>query len=76
MLDDNIIKVAVITRQSCFGKKFNLSILHHYFLAPEVNDQSTEGLFDDLKIAHLGESYRQHQGKYPVIFIGLKILKI
>lgn len=62
---DDISEVAVITRPRRFGKTLNLSMLHH-FLAPQVNGQSTEGLFDDLKISELGEAYKQHQGKYEL----------
>ena len=74
VLEDEITQVAVITRPRRFGKTLNLSMLHH-FLASEVNGQSTEGLFEGLKISNLGESYRQHQGKYPVIFISFKDIK-
>lgn len=74
VLEDDFTQVAVITRPRRFGKTFNLSMLHH-FLAPEVHGQPTQGLFDDLKIAELGESYTQHQGKYPVIFISFKDIK-
>lgn len=74
VLDNEITQVAVITRPRRFGKTLNLSMLHH-FLAPEVNGQSTQELFDGLKIAELGETYLQHQGKYPVIFISFKDIK-
>lgn len=74
VMDDKVTKVAVITRPRRFGKTLNFSMLHH-FLAPEVYGQSTQGLFDGLKIAALGEAYMQHQGKYPVIFISFKDIK-
>src|SRR5690348_4901705 len=74
MLDDKVTEVSVITRPRRFGKTFNLSMLHH-FLAPEVNGESTQGLFEGLKIAELGEPYMQHHGKYPVIFISFKDIK-
>ena len=70
----NATKVAVITRPRRFGKTLNLSMLH-YFLAPEVNGQSTQGLFEGLKIAALGDEYMRHQGQYPVIFITFKDVK-
>src|SRR5271163_3093348 len=74
VLEDDITQVSVITRPRRFGKTFNLSMLHH-FLAPEVNGQPTQGLFEGLKIAELGEPYTQHQGKYPIIFISFKDIK-
>ncbi len=74
VLDDRATKVAVITRPRRFGKTLNLSMLH-YFLAAEAYGQSTQGLFDGLKIAALGNEYMQHQGRYPVIFITLKEVK-
>lgn len=71
ILDDKAIEVIVITRPRRFGKTLNLSMLH-YFFAAEAYGSKTQGLFDDLKIAALGERYMQHQGKYPVILITLK----
>ncbi|MBF0205579.1 MAG: AAA family ATPase [Oligoflexia bacterium] len=70
-LDDTSTKVAVITRPRRFGKTLNLSMLR-YFLAAEVNGESTKGLFSNLKIAHCGNdvnggNYISHQGQCPVI---------
>ena len=74
ILDDNATKVAVILRPRRFGKTLNISMLH-YFLASEAYRQSTEGLFDQLKIAKAGEAYMSHKGKYPVIFVTFKDMK-
>ena len=71
ILDDNSAQVAVITRPRRFGKTLSLSMLYH-FLSGIVDDQPTVTLFDHLKIARLGDSYMQHQGRYPVIFITFK----
>ncbi len=71
---DDVAQVAVITRPRRFGKTLNLSMLH-YFLAAKAYGQSTQGLFDGIKIAALGEEYMQHQGKYPVIFVTFKDVK-
>src|SRR5262249_52236069 len=71
ILDEISIKVMVITRPRRFGKTLNLSMLH-YFFAAHAYGRTTQGLFDGLKIAALGEPYMQHQGKYPVIFLTLK----
>ena len=40
VLDNNNVKVSVITRPRRFGKTFNLSTLHH-FLVAEVNQIKT-----------------------------------
>ena len=75
ILDNKNIEVSVITRPRRFGKTFNLSTLHH-FLASEVNQLETEGLFDGLRIATVDDgSYMQYQGKYPVIFVSFKDAK-
>ncbi len=75
ILDNNNISVSVITRPRRFGKTFNLSTLRH-FLAPEVSQTKTAGMFDGLKIATVDNgSYMQYQGKYPVIFISFKEIK-
>jgi len=72
---DNIeTKVSVITRPRRFGKTLNLSMMR-YFLAKQVHGQSTENLFQGLKITEFGDQYMRHQGQYPVIFITLKDLK-
>jgi predicted AAA-ATPase len=71
ILDNAVTQVILITRPRRFGKTLNLSMLH-CFLAAEVNRQSTQNLFNGLKIAEQGEQYWQHQGKYPVIFISFK----
>jgi len=74
ILDDRGTKVVVIMRPRCFGKTLNLSMLH-YFLAEQVYGRSTKHLFDHLNIAHPGDEYMKHQGKYPVVFITLKDIK-
>ena len=70
-LDNNNIKVSLITRPRRFGKTLNLSMLH-YFFAEKVLKKPTEGLFNGLKISKAGEHYMAHQGKYPVIFLTFK----
>ena len=72
--DEN--KVTIITRPRRWGKTLNLSMLH-YFLSAEVYGQKTAGLFDNLLIAtEPGDYIGKHQGKYPVIFITLKDVKM
>lgn len=69
-------KVSLITRPRRFGKTINMSMLQHFF-ASEVAGQPTEGLFHAFAIAreNNGEFLKQHQGKYPVIFITFKDVK-
>lgn len=74
ILDNETTKAIVLTRPRRFGKTFNLSLLHH-FLAPTAYSKSTQSLFDQLNIAHCGNGYMQHQGKYPVISITFKDIK-
>jgi hypothetical protein len=64
--------VILITRPRRWGKSLDLSMLQHFF-ASHVNQQPTQGLFDQLKIATVDDGlYMQHQGQYPVILISLK----
>jgi hypothetical protein len=74
VLDDDVTKVAVITRPRRFGKTFNLSMLQH-FLTQEVYGKETQDLFKHLKITECGDGYMQHQGKYPVVSISFKDIK-
>jgi len=66
-------KVSLITRPRRFGKTMNMSMIQH-FCASEVEGELTEGLFKDFAIAKAdgGKWIKQHQGKYPVIFISFK----
>jgi hypothetical protein len=75
IIDNKDVEVSIITRPRRFGKTFNLSTLHH-FLAPEVNQIKTAGMFDGLKIATVDNgSYMQYQGKFPVVFVSFKNAK-
>jgi hypothetical protein len=71
---DDTAEVILITRPRRFGKTFNLSMLR-YFFADKVNGQSTQELFDGLKIAQSGAQYMQHQGQHPAIFLTFKDVK-
>jgi Predicted AAA-ATPase/PD-(D/E)XK nuclease superfamily len=71
---DDTPQVSLITRPRRFGKSLNLSMLHHFFSA-SVAGRSTQGLFDNLKIAEAGDAYMRHQGQYPVIAISFKDIK-
>ena len=66
-------EITLITRPRRFGKTLTLSMLEH-FLAPEVNGQSTKGLFEGLQISKYPKIMKD-QGQYPVIFLTLKRVK-
>lgn len=67
---------SLITRPRRFGKTLAMSMLQHFFAA-EVDDVSTQGLFDQFAIAKVdnGQFLKEHQGKYPVIFVTFKEVK-
>lgn len=65
---DNKNKVTLITRPRRFGKTLTMRMLQEFF---DVNSDSGD-LFAGLRISQAGETYMQHQGKYPVIFLQMK----
>ncbi len=72
---DDKSEVTLITRPRRWGKTLNISMLQ-YFFAAKVYEQTTQGLFDGLKIAkEQGGTYLKYQGQYPVIFISFKDVK-
>ena len=70
---DTADKVLLITRPRRWGKTLSQSMLQ-CFLSSEVDSVPTKGLFDNLAISKVDDGYyiREHQGKYPVIFISFK----
>ncbi|WP_372629037.1 AAA family ATPase [Cohnella sp.] len=72
ILDDGA-EVNLIARPRRFGKTLNLSMLRYFF---EKSVESHVTLFQDLKIWQQGERYRREQGKYPVIVLTMKSLKM
>lgn len=64
--------VSLFTRPRRFGKTLNMDMLRVFF---EISDEDTCRFFTDKKIWKCGESYRSHQGKYPVIFLTFKDVK-
>lgn len=64
--------ISLFTRPRRFGKTLNMDMLRTFF---ENTGADTSRYFCDKKIWQQGEAYRQHQGKYPVIFLGLKDIK-
>ena len=64
--------VTLFTRPRRFGKTLNMDMFRTFF---EKTDEDTSKYFINKKIWSQGAKYRNHQGKYPVIFITLKDVK-
>jgi hypothetical protein len=69
---DTIPQVSLFTRPRRFGKTLNMDMLRVFF---EKTQEDTSVYFRDKKIWYCGEKYRNHQGKYPVIFLTFKDVK-
>ena len=65
-------QVSLFTRPRRFGKTLNMDMLRVFF---EKSSQDTSIYFKEKKIWACGDSYRQYQGKYPVIFLTFKDVK-
>ena len=70
---DNKVLVTLFTRPRRFGKTLNLSMIKYFF---EKTDEDNSYLFENLNIWNVGEKYRKHQGKYPVINLTFKDAKM
>ncbi len=64
--------VSLFTRPRRFGKTLNMDMLRVFF---EISDENTGRYFENKAIWKSGERYRNHQGKYPVIFLTFKDVK-
>ncbi|MBR6826431.1 MAG: AAA family ATPase [Oscillospiraceae bacterium] len=64
--------VSLFTRPRRFGKTLNMDMLRTFF---EKSEEDTSVYFQDKKIWACGQRYRDHQGKYPVIFLTFKDIK-
>lgn len=64
--------VSLFTRPSRFGKTLNMDMLRVFF---EISEEDTSRYFADKAIWKCGTQYREHQGKYPVIFLTFKDVK-
>ncbi len=63
-------QVILLPRPRRFGKTLNLSMLKYFF----ENREDNKELFRELKIYKTSE-FREHIGKYPVIFLSFKDIK-
>jgi len=69
--------VTLCTRPRRFGKTLNQTMLKCFFEdTSELGGKNTRPLFNGLKIESAGAEYLEHQGKYPVIFLSFKDLKL
>lgn len=64
--------VSLFTRPRRFGKTLNMDMLRTFF---EKTDEDTSVYFRNKKIWACGPKYREHQGRYPVIFVTFKDVK-
>lgn len=69
---DDAPAVSLFTRPRRFGKTLNMDMLRVFF---EKTDEDTSVFFQSRKIWTCGKKYRNHQGKYPVIFLTFKDVK-
>lgn len=64
--------VSLFTRPRRFGKTLNMDMLRVFF---EISEEDTSRYFVGTNIWKCGKEYRDHQGKYPVIFLTFKDVK-
>lgn len=64
--------VSLFTRPRRFGKTLNMDMLRVFF---EISEEDTSKYFVDKAIWRCGIEYRNHQGKYPVVFLTFKDVK-
>ncbi len=69
---DSLPKVSLFTRPRRFGKTLNMDMLRVFFEHSEID---TSVYFRDMQIWQCGDTYRQYQGQYPVIFMSFKDVK-
>ena len=68
IIDDGAL-VSLFTRPRRFGKTLNMSMLSYFF-------GNKEPLFDGLKISKYQDIIDRFHGKYPVVFISFKDIKL
>lgn len=66
-------QVSLFTRPRRFGKTLNMDMLRVYL---EISEEDTSRYFVDKAIWRCGKEYQAHQGKYPVIFLTFKDVKL
>lgn len=71
---DSHSKVTLITRPRRFGKTLAMSMLAYFFATEKA--EKNRALFSGSFIEQAGASYMAQQGRYPVIFLTLKDMKL
>lgn len=69
---DDAAAVSLFTRPRRFGKTLNMDMLRIFF---EKTEEDTSVFFRGRKLWSCGKKYRDHQGKYPVIYLTFKDVK-
>ena len=77
-------KILLIPRPRRFGKTLNISMVKYFYdccpgtmgIKQPGSDNGNKSLFDSLAIQNAGEKYREKMGKYPVIFLTFKDIKV
>ncbi|MCX4242097.1 AAA family ATPase [Paraliomyxa miuraensis] len=72
MLDHGGSKVLLLPRPRRFGKTLALSMLRCFF---ERQRDDLRPLFHDLAVWRAGDAYRQHFGRYPVVYLTFRDAK-
>ena len=74
---DQSASVILIPRPRRFGKTLNLTTLRYFYeKVPNQPDEVNRHLFEHLAIWQQGDEYTQKQGKYPVIYLTFKDVKV
>ena len=70
---DEANKVILFARPRRFGKTLTMDMLRTFF---EISDRDTSVYFSNRRIWKEGLKYTDHLGKYPVVFLSFKDLKL
>lgn len=72
LIDRPGLEVVLFPRPRRFGKTLNLSMLRYFF---EKSEEDRSGLFEGLEVFESGPRYREHFGRYPVVFLSFRDVK-
>jgi hypothetical protein len=72
LIDRPGLEVVLFPRPRRFGKTLNLSMLRYFF---EKSPEDRASLFEGLEVFEAGPRYREHFGRYPVVFMSFRDVK-
>jgi hypothetical protein len=72
LIDRPGLEVVLFPRPRRFGKTLNLSMLRYFF---ERSPEDRTALFEGLEVFEAGPRYREHFGRYPVVFMSFRDVK-